>query len=80
MVDNLDVKCPKCNKEMEKGYIGTPRYISWLKDKNELITTGKTLVHDVFWRWEKNKMEARKCEECKIVMFSYPEINRKVDF
>lgn len=65
------VKCPKCNGEMDKGFIGA-WYIFW-SDKQ----------HWVFWRnpskkdllvgsgWTAKNLDAFRCKECELVLFNY---------
>lgn len=75
MVINMD--CPYCNSEMEKGYINTDgRYIAWRKEKHESakvkkneegIQLGKKYVSAC------NLENAYCCKTCKKIIIEYTE-------
>jgi len=67
------VSCPGCGRDMEKGYIFSPRQIGWTKDSKSRIAPGfsyyETLVGSPIFKVKKEV--AYRCKECKIALFEY---------
>lgn len=66
--------CPNCGLEMEGGYIYSSRQIKWANDANPrylLMHDDETLVGDELVSTKCIKVKARKCINCKVVMFAY---------
>ena len=70
----LSEDCPACGRKMEKGYIFTGMRIWWNKEKPGLLTHEKeeALVESI---WSGTRIEAYRCPDCKIVVFSYGNWN-----
>jgi alpha-D-ribose 1-methylphosphonate 5-triphosphate diphosphatase PhnM len=63
----LSKNCPVCGKE---GFICAVTAIAWSKNRPRTIMLGESniLLGD---SWSGTMAEARRCLECKIVIFSY---------
>lgn len=67
-----NVICPKCGKEMEKGYIYAPRDIMWADDdrkKSIGIGDEKLLSNGLSFNFK--KVPAYRCKDCNIAAFEY---------
>ena len=64
------MKCPGCNKDMIKGYLGCRAYFCLFKnifwyEESSVVTGLKDKINF------KNKFEAFICKKCKKVVFDY---------
>jgi hypothetical protein len=82
------MKCLKCGKEMEEGWLVNPYTIrwsssmekpSWAVRKHYDITETEELItpSDKFWRIQGVAIRAYRCPDCKIVVFSYGESEKR---
>ena len=68
-------RCPKCLKEMERGYVYTPstgfRTVRWSTEHSMdmMEFKGETIIPTD--NWGSIKIPALRCPECRIVVFSY---------
>jgi len=69
------MKCPKCGAAMEEGYVfSTGHVICWTKYKSGYLKKYDTLLRGFL---KAPKTEAYRCQNCKIVLFSYEEDKKK---
>ncbi|MCD4700248.1 MAG: PF20097 family protein [Candidatus Aegiribacteria sp.] len=67
----IDIKCPKCGRDMSHGYITGKGMLWWSqKEKTKTRFRAKWLRREVDW-WNAPTLEAVRCEECKIGIFRY---------
>jgi Zn-finger nucleic acid-binding protein len=63
------MKCPKCDTEMENGYIIT-NAIRWSKKKHTQVAFGQEVI--VPWHITAlSNVEAFRCPQCRLVLFHY---------
>ena len=72
------MKCPYCDKEMEKGLIQSPQEIAWLKgEKRHLINRAKfhqdSVVLSELSILKGSAVTAYLCRECKKVIIDYAD-------
>lgn len=68
----INATCPKCGKEMEGGYIYSPRQIMWADDdKKKVFAIGDETLVGISMGFIHKKVRAYRCGDCKIVTFEY---------
>lgn len=76
-------KCPYCGKQLEKGYIQSPRPISWLPRKIKLFTNMNFTEKEAIILSEGTTLAAPcviayNCSSCKKIIIDYE--NKNCDF
>ena len=73
-MDKRNINCPFCGNEMEFGYVQSGDPITWRKTPAAFggfaWLTGEVLTLDNS-AYSGSLIEANRCKNCKIVMFSY---------
>lgn len=65
------VRCPKCSKEIKKGYIYSARRICWSESSDSVfIDFGNEVLIDNSGV-KIGKIPAYRCNICKVVIFIY---------
>ncbi|MBP2243171.1 hypothetical protein J2Z40_003759 [Cytobacillus eiseniae] len=68
---NAPVKCPNCKEEGKQGYIYSTHRISWSESGDSVfIDYGNEVLIDQSL-FKISKTPAYRCEQCKLVIFSY---------
>ncbi len=68
-------RCPRCRKEMERGYVYTPstafRTVRWSTERkmDMMEFKGETIIPTD--NWGSIKIAGFRCPECRIVVFEY---------
>jgi hypothetical protein len=67
---NID-KCPRCDTDLDRGYINFFAHLKWRKDKSKWweLFPGGQLLAGKNWGDLSRSTEALICSECKLVMF-----------
>jgi DNA-directed RNA polymerase subunit RPC12/RpoP len=78
MSESEVIECPKCDGEMEKGFIAA-WYVFWTDEKQEIFwkappsedilvkPTGLFHIYD-------RRLDAYRCSKCKLILFNYSDI------
>jgi len=71
-------KCPYCGKELEKGYIQSPRPISWLPRKVKMFTRANFTEKGAIVLSEGSELSAPcaiayNCNICKKIIIDYKD-------
>jgi hypothetical protein len=74
--------CPVCNSELTSGWIGERGWIRWYempKGSTAFWCLGRHLLPAASLRWkvDRSKKEAKKCNNCGLVMFSSEKPEQK---
>lgn len=65
-------KCPKCNGELEKGYMHAARGIYWDTTRHKVVgAMGESLKSQ--WSWTIPYAPALRCPICRLAIFYYGE-------
>ena len=66
------LKCPKCGKEMEGGYIAS-REIKWTEKKTSVWSLKGLMAENVVGSspYVGESVEAYRCRNCRIIIFMY---------
>lgn len=69
------MKCPYCDKEMEKGFVQSARTVLYTTEKNEGLFTIKAKGDIVLTsnNWTNPTCIAYHCRDCKKVVIDYSE-------
>ena len=69
------MRCPKCSKEMERGYTTADRGLSWQIDKKKrIITLNKEYLISIFDGLFRTRLHPSwNCGSCKLVLIDYTE-------
>ena len=72
------MKCPYCQKEMEKGVIQSIQEIAWLKKKHllaaaDLHSREKPVILSPRSFWKGSQVTAYLCRDCEKVIIDYSE-------
>ncbi|MFR8172688.1 MAG: PF20097 family protein [Marvinbryantia sp.] len=73
-----NTKCPYCGKELEKGYIQSPRPISWLPRKIKMFTGANFTEKGAVILSEGSVLSAPcviayNCSSCKAIIIGYED-------
>jgi hypothetical protein len=64
--------CPKCHREMTKGYVYAERRFKWSDNpRKAFFSIEDETILPINLGWTHKKRTGYRCEECKIVMFEY---------
>jgi hypothetical protein len=63
-------KCPNCGREMKMGEIGLISGIRWYDEDSESPKRGELIFTGSFWGSAK-RVEAYRCNDCRLVLFEY---------
>jgi hypothetical protein len=66
-----EMRCPKCDNAMEKGYIYPQGFISWSNNNYKNQHPDDEKIVKIKMSLNLNKKEALRCKDCKIVTFQY---------
>jgi phage FluMu protein Com len=70
---STELKCPKCGKEMEEGYISPWGMIDWVSGKDRPITEGMNAIELLImppggvYYYHK----AHRCRSCELLLLNY---------
>jgi len=68
--------CPLCGAKMKKGYISTAQRVGWSNKKpSPVVLRGEEILVGSYWSG--TCVEAYRCPDCKIVLFSYEKKMKK---
>lgn len=76
-------KCPECGSPLESGYVLVPSFgICWTLDPDAKWVFGSKMekLHKDSWgfnKLSKDKLPAKRCSNCKLVVFRYTEEPKK---
>ena len=62
-------KCPICGGNLEQGYLGVFRVLSWDKEKHSWMRGQENLAN--YWNLNNQNFHALRCLNCHIVIFDY---------
>jgi len=70
------MKCPKCGKEMEEGFVSAgfnppDRGIGWSSTKGQTAIDLQPLLGTDHWYQNFAYAKAFRCKSCKLVQFEY---------
>jgi hypothetical protein len=72
-------RCPECNSEMTKGWIGERGWIRWYDKPKRTFTIfglGEDLLTSGFWGTKLGKQEAKRCLSCGLVLFKSDPVRK----
>ena len=61
-------KCPRCQGELEQGFLVTNHPLWWDTKEHLLIVGGEQLVD---FNFVVLNLEAHRCKKCKLIIFQY---------
>ncbi|MDD3187779.1 MAG: PF20097 family protein [Bacilli bacterium] len=69
------MKCIKCGKEMEKGYLSSPKHIMWTKEKCKYschaFEDGDNVKILPISMFKIQSVESYICKDCHVVVTNY---------
>src|SRR4030067_1852456 len=72
-------RCPECNSEMTKGWIGERGWIRWYDKPKRTFTIfrlGEDVLTSGFWGTRLGKQEAKRCFNCDLVLFKSEPVKK----
>ena len=79
---NMAYSCPKCNTEMEKGFIMAGRGMIWRNEREKptsiFSTVFKCLDNTINFTMSTKENRAWRCQSCKYVLIDYNALVGKI--